>query len=93
MSRILIVYYSFSNNTRNLAFEIANQTGGELRELVPINAYSFNYNSAAKEVRNQIGSDFCPKLKSGNEPIHNFDTIFLGSPNWFKSFAPQYYPS
>lgn len=59
-----------------------------LSELVPLNPYCFNYNTAAKETRNQITHEFCPDLKSGNEPIEDFDIIFLGSPNWFKSYAP-----
>lgn len=88
MSNILIVYYSFSKSTRRLANEIAQQTGGDIRELIPQKAYFFNYNTAAKEARNEIMSGFCPELKSGNEPIDNYNTIFIGTPNWFKSLTP-----
>lgn len=42
------------------------------------------YNTAAKEVRNQISRGFCPKLISGNESIDEYRTIFIGIPNWFK---------
>jgi len=87
MNSILIVYYSLFKFTKNLALEIAVQTGGTLRELIPDKNYSFNYNTAAKEVRNQISRGFCPKLISGNEPIEDYQTIFIGSPNWFKTFA------
>jgi flavodoxin len=88
MDNILIVYYSLFGNTENLALEIAIQTDGTLRELTPDNKYSFDYNTAAKEVRNQISRGFCPKLVSGNEPIEDYKTIFIGSPNWFKTLAP-----
>lgn len=88
MSNTLIVYYSLFQNTKGLALEIAMQTGGTIRELVPDKNYSFNYNTAAKEVRNQISRGFCPKLISGNEPIDNYQTIFIGTPNWFKTLAP-----
>jgi len=88
MSKILIVYYSLFKNTQSLAFEIAKQTGGDIRELIPENPYSFDYNTAAKTVRSEINRGFCPKLKSGDEPINDYDTIFIGSPNWFKTFAP-----
>ena len=50
MNNILIVYYSLFHNTANLALEIAVQTGGTLRELIPDTNYSFEYNTAAKEV-------------------------------------------
>ncbi len=75
-------------NTKNLALEIAKQTGGTLRELIPENNYSFDYNTAAKEVRNQITRGFCPKLIFGNESIDEYRTIFIGTPNWFKTIAP-----
>lgn len=68
--------------------EIAMQTGGTLRELIPDKNYSFDYNTAAKEVRNQISRGFCPKLIAGNEPIDDYQTIFIGSPNWFRTLAP-----
>ncbi len=49
MSKILVVFYSFSNTTRMLAEEIAKQTGGDIRELVPEKSYAFNYNTAARK--------------------------------------------
>jgi flavodoxin len=88
MNNTLIIYYSLFQNTANLAIEIAMQTGGTIRELVPDKNYSFDYNTAAKEVRNQIARGFCPKLISGNESIDDYQTIFIGSPNWFKTIAP-----
>lgn len=88
MNNTLIVYYSLFQNTANLALEIAVQTDGSLRELIPDKNYSFDYNTAVKEVRNQIARGFCPKLISGNEPIDDYETIFIGSPNWFKTLAP-----
>ncbi|AWK52900.1 flavodoxin [Clostridium beijerinckii] len=88
MRKTLIVYYSLFQNTANLALEIAIQTGGDIRELIPDKNYSFDYNTACKEVRNQISRGFCPKLISGGEPIADYETIFIGSPNWLKTLAP-----
>ena len=88
MNNTLIVYYSLYQNTKKLALEIAKQTGGTIRELVPDKNYSFDYNTAAKEVRNEIFRGFCPKLISGNESIDDYRTIFIGTPNWFKTLAP-----
>ena len=88
MNKTVIAYYSLFQNTKNLGLEIARQTGGIIRELIPDKNYSFDYNTAAKEVRNQIARGFCPKLVSGNEPIDDYQTIFIGTPNWFKTLAP-----
>ncbi len=88
MNNTLIAYYSLFQNTKNLALEIAKLTDGTIRELIPDTNYSFDYNTAAKEVRNQISRGFCPKLISGNESIDDYQVIFIGTPNWFKTLAP-----
>ncbi len=88
MNNTLIVYYSLFQNTKNLALEIEKQTGGTIRELIPDKTYSFDYNTAAKEIRNEISRGFCPKLISGNESIDDYQTLFIGTPNWFKTLAP-----
>jgi hypothetical protein len=49
-------------NTANLALEIAIQTGGTIRELIPDKNYSFDYNTAVKEVRNQISRGLCAMI-------------------------------
>ena len=78
--RPLVVYYSYSGITRRLAEDIALITDGELRELKLQKPYSFSYNTAVKEVREEIEKGYCPHLTEGAEAI--------GSPNWLKTFAP-----
>ena len=84
----LIVYYSYSGITRRLAEDIALITDGDLRELNPQKPYSFSYNTAVKEARAEIEKGYCPPLLQGAEPIEDTDVIFVGSPNWLKTFAP-----
>ncbi len=84
----LIVYYSYSGITRRLAEDIALITDGELLELKPQDPYSFSYNTAVKEVRAQIEKGICPILIPSDVHIGDFDTVFIGSPNWLKTFAP-----
>ncbi|MDF2522877.1 MAG: flavodoxin [Clostridiales bacterium] len=88
MSKTLVVYYSYSNTTKSLAEDIAIITAGDIRELIPEKPYSFTFNGATKEARSEIERGYCPKLLSGNEPINDYEYIFVGTPNWFKSFAP-----
>lgn len=88
MRKALVVYYSYSNTTKSLAEDIAIIADGEIRELIPENPYSFTYSGATKEARSEIERGYCPKLLSGNEPIDDYEYIFVGTPNWFKSFAP-----
>ena len=84
----LIVYYSYSGITRRLAEDIALVTDGELLELKPQEPYSFSYNTAVKEVRDQIEKGVCPVLMQSDVNVGDFDTVFIESLNWLKTFAP-----
>ena len=84
----LVVYYSYSGTTRRLAEDIALITDGDLRELKPQKPYSFSYNTAVKEAREEIEKGYCPPLIQGTETIENAEVVFIGSPNWLKTFAP-----
>ena len=88
MHKILIVYYTYSKITKRLAEKISSITEGDIRELITQKPYSFNYNTATKEARSEVEKGYCPALLSGNEPVVQYDFIFIGTPNWFKSFAP-----
>ena len=57
--RPLIVYYSYSGTTKRLAEDIALIVGGNLRELKPKKPYSFSYNTAVKEVREELERGYC----------------------------------
>ena len=84
----LVVYYSYSGITRRLAEDIVLITDGDLRELKPEKPYSFSYNTAVKEVREEIEKGYCPPLIQGAEAVENSELVFIGSPNWLKTFAP-----
>ena len=86
--KALIVFFSYSGTTKGLAEDIALLTDGDLRELVPAKPYSFSYNTAVKEVREDIEKGVCPPLLHGGESVEGYDVVFVGSPNWLKTYAP-----
>lgn len=88
MHKIVIAYFSFSGTTRSLAMQIAEAVSGTLLEIKPEKPYAFDYHTATKEARSEIARGFCPKLMTGGEPIDEYDIVFIGTPNWFKSIAP-----
>ena len=84
----VVVFYSYSGITRRLAEAIALIVDGELRELKPEKPYSFSYNTAVKEARAEIEKGYCPPLSQGAESLGEAEVVFIGSPNWLKTFAP-----
>ncbi|WP_425057948.1 hypothetical protein SCACP_25260 [Sporomusa carbonis] len=85
---ILIVYYSHSSNTCKLAKLIAEETGGTLCELVPEKAYPGDYNTVVEQAKKEIQAGFRPELKTKVKDIPAYDTVFVGTPNWWSTIAP-----
>lgn len=87
MSKI-VVYYSFSGSTRNLAEDIALILDCEILEIRPKIPYSFSHNTAVREVREEIERGYCPILEPFSLDISIYDTIILCTPNWLKTYPP-----
>lgn len=86
--KILIVYYSHSGNTRKLAKLIEKETGGTLFELLPEKAYPGDYNTVVEQAKREIQAGLHPALKTEVKNLANYDTVFVGTPNWWSTVAP-----
>lgn len=84
----LIVYYSHSGNTRKLAKMIEQETGGTLCELVPEKAYPDDYSTVVEQAKKEIQAGLRPELKTKLKDIASYDTVFVGTPNWWSTMAP-----
>lgn len=84
----LIVYYSRSGNTREVAQQIKTATGGDIFELQPVNPYPPNYDDVVDQAKSEINAHFKPPLKTKAENIESYNLIFVGSPNWWDTIAP-----
>lgn len=87
-NNILIVYFSRSGNTKELAAQIQAITGGKLVELEPVEVYPADYQLTVNRARRELASDIHPPLKTKIDDIDAYSIIFLGSPNWGGSIAP-----
>lgn len=85
---ILIVCYSYSGNTYQIAKEIRRQTDGELYEIYPRQPYSMGYQTILEKVRKEIQTGFYPHLLPLPIDVSRYDIIFAGTPNWCGTIAP-----
>lgn len=81
----LIVYFSWSGNTRYIANLIAEKTGADIVELELVNPYSSDYSQCLDEAKRDQRADARPELRTKIENIAQYDTIFVGYPNWWAS--------
>jgi len=86
--KVLIVYYSYSGNTRKVAREIHRVVGGDVVEIEPMEAYPGNYNAVVEQAKRELNTDFRPELKTRVGDVTSYDTVFVGSPNWWHTIAP-----
>ncbi len=84
--KILIAYYSYSGNTKAVAEQIHSLTGGDLFEIETYNEYPRNYNDIVKLAKIEKSENATPELVN-NGDITNYDTIYLGTPVWWYTFA------
>lgn len=79
----LIVYYSHTGTTRQIAMALQEETGADVLELVPRKAYNESYAKTVIQVKKQQLKNQLPVLKPYNVQLELYDTIYLGFPNWF----------
>ena len=83
--KVLIVYYSWSGNTRGIAQEIQKQTGADIFEIELETPYSTDYNTVLMEAQEAQHNQDRPTIKGKVKNIGQYDTIILGYPNWWAS--------
>lgn len=79
----LIVYFSWSGNTRRVAEEIQRQTDAQLVELEPQQPYTSDYDELLDVARDQQRQQARPAIANTIDNIDSYDVIFVGYPNWW----------
>ncbi|MGN0619487.1 MAG: flavodoxin [Ruminiclostridium sp.] len=78
----LVVYFSWSGNTESVANEIAAQTGADIFELIPDLPYTDDYDELLDIAQNEQSRGARPKIANSID-LSDYDTIFIGYPNWW----------
>jgi flavodoxin len=83
--KILVAYFSWGGNTRGIARQIQQRTGGDPFEIELVTPYSTNYNTCLDEALRDQRANARPALKTHVSNIAQYDVIMLGYPNWWAS--------
>lgn len=82
-SKSLIVYFSWSGNTENVAQSIQNQTDSDIFEIVPQTPYSDDYDTVLDLAQEEQQEDARPEISNSVDNIAQYDVIYVGFPNWW----------
>lgn len=86
--KTLVAYYSQSGGTRKVAKQIRAKTNGRIFEIEPETPYQGDYDAVVAQAKMDIENGIRPPLKALPESFDPFDTIFIGTPNWWSKVAP-----
>ena len=82
--KILVTYFSWSNNTEALATEIQRLTNADIYRIEPLVAYTSDYQTLAYQISNKEKEDNArPALKDTLATLNDYEIIFVGCPVWW----------
>ena len=86
-NRILVAYFSASGTTDRAAKAIAQAVGGDLYEIrpaVPYTAADLDWTNKKSRSSVEMNDPACrPAIAAPVENMDQYDTVFLGYPNWW----------
>lgn len=86
LGKVLVVYYSLTGHTKDIAEKIAVKTGADLFEIKTKEPYPTGaklYTTAKKEIKNKQ----YPAVEALPD-VTAYDVIFIGAPVWWYTMAP-----
>lgn len=86
--KAIVIYYSYGGNTRRVAKQIGKAIGADLAEIETVKPYTGSYDDVVDQGQQEVNSGFLPELKPLNIDLSQYDTIILGTPVWWYTFAP-----
>lgn len=90
-SKSLVVYYSQTGATKKLAEIFQKAKNADVFEIATVTPYPSTYDSTIAAVGAQRESKQWPALVNAKADLAKYDTVYLGYPIMFGSFAPPVY--
>ncbi len=78
----LIIYYSLSGNTKNVAATLRELVGGDIMEIKTVHPYPDDFDAVVEQARAERNSGFLPPIQDLALSPEDYDVIYLGYPVW-----------
>lgn len=87
-AKVLVLYYSQTSNTEQVANEIASRLNADKEAIVAVNPYDGDFHATIERCMQEREQDILPEIQPVAANLDDYDVIFLGYPVWFGTFAP-----
>lgn len=88
LKNALIISYSYSGNTHQIAQTIQSLTGADWCEIYPWQPYPVEFPDLLKQVQEEVKHGYRPRLLPGARSPRRYSIVFAGCPNWCGTIAP-----
>ena len=87
-SKVLVLYYSQTSNTKAVAEEIANRLDADIEEITLVEPYDTAFQATIDRCKADREKGILPEIKPLKSNVADYDWIFIGYPIWFGIYAP-----
>lgn len=81
--KILVVYFSKTNHTKNVAETISRLTGADLLRVDVVEPYPEAYRATTEVVKKELEENIIRKIKAPSVDLSKYDVIVFGTPTWW----------
>lgn len=86
--RVLVLYYSQTSNTKQVAEEIATRLEADIEEIVLTNPYDGDFQATIARCMKEREEGVTTEIEPLKADISKYDVVFIGYPIWFGTYAP-----
>ncbi|MBQ0056754.1 MAG: hypothetical protein KBT20_03765 [Bacteroidales bacterium] len=86
-TKSLIVYYSQTHATEQVAKTLQNMIGADIEAISAVMPYDGDFQQTIARCQEEMSANILPELNPMQKNIADYDTIYLGYPVWFGTFA------
>lgn len=86
--KILIVYYSYTGQTKLIVDKINSKLDCDIIELKPVVPFSTDYQEVVDEYQNNESDKKCVEIEKININFDEYDKVIIGTPVWWYSITP-----
>ena len=83
VNTVLVIYFSHTGTTREVAAYLHELVGGDLVEIIPAEAYPEGYSAALDPAKQEQRKNARPAIKDSLVSIDQYEVIYLGYPIWW----------
>lgn len=84
----IVIYYSYGGNTRKVAEMIQKVLGADMAEIETVVPYTGSYNDVVDQGHREVDRGFMPEIRQLEVDLSQYDTVILGTPVWWYTYAP-----